>query len=205
MSAATAPTVALVDAGGANFASVRHALERQGARVRLARDADALRGAQRIVLPGVGAARPAMALLRERGFDEALRAVEVPLLGICLGMQLLFEHSAEGDVPTLGILPGRVEPLPPSAGVRIPHMGWNSIWQIRPSPLFDGLPAGAAMYFVHGFAAVQAETCVARCVHGRAFAAAVQRGHVFGVQFHPERSGAAGARVLSNFLRMPAP
>lgn len=202
---AVAPTVALVDAGGANFASVRHALERQGARVRLARDADALRGAQHIILPGVGAARPAMALLRERGFDAALRAVEVPLLGICLGMQLLFEHSAEGDVQALGILPGRVEALPASAGVRVPHMGWNSIWPTRPAPLLEGLPAGAAMYFVHGFAAAHDEACIARCVHGRPFAAAVQRDQVFGVQFHPERSGAAGARVLGNFLRVAPP
>lgn len=202
---AVAPTVALVDAGGANFASVRHALERQGARVRLARDADALRGAQHIILPGVGAARPAMALLRERGFDAALRAVEVPLLGICLGMQLLFEHSAEGDVQALGILPGRVEALPASAGVRVPHMGWNSIWPTRPAPLLEGLPAGAAMYFVHGFAAAHDEACIARCVHGRPFAAAVQRDQVFGVQFHPERSGAAGARVLANFLRVAPP
>lgn len=202
---AVSPTVALVDAGGANFASVRHALERQGARVRLARDADALRGAQHIILPGVGAARPAMALLRERGFDAALRAVEVPLLGICLGMQLLFEHSAEGDVQALGILPGRVEALPASAGVRVPHMGWNSIWPTRPAPLLEGLPAGAAMYFVHGFAAAHDEACIARCVHGRPFAAAVQRDQVFGVQFHPERSGAAGARVLANFLRVAPP
>lgn len=202
---AVAPTVALVDAGGANFASVRHALERQGARVRLARDADALRGAQHIILPGVGAARPAMALLRERGFDAALRAVEVPLLGICLGMQLMFEHSAEGDVQALGILPGRVEALPASAGVRVPHMGWNSIWPTRPAPLLEGLPAGAAMYFVHGFAAAHDEACIARCVHGRPFAAAVQRDQVFGVQFHPERSGAAGARVLANFLRVAPP
>lgn len=202
---AVSPTVALVDAGGANFASVRHALERQGASVRLARDADALRGARHIILPGVGAARPAMALLRERGFDAALRAVEVPLLGICLGMQLLFEHSAEGDVQALGILPGRVEALPASAGVRVPHMGWNSIWPTRPTPLLEGLPAGAAMYFVHGFAAAHDEACIARCVHGRPFAAAVQRDQVFGVQFHPERSGAAGARVLANFLRVAPP
>lgn len=202
---AVSPTVALVDAGGANFASVRHALERQGASVRLARDADALRGARHIILPGVGAARPAMALLRERGFDAALRAVEVPLLGICLGMQLLFEHSAEGEVQALGILPGRVEALPASAGVRVPHMGWNSIWPTRPAPLFEGLPAGVAMYFVHGFAAAHDEACIARCVHGRPFAAAVQRDQVFGVQFHPERSGAAGARVLANFLRVAPP
>jgi glutamine amidotransferase len=197
--------VALVDAGGANFASVRQALERLGARVDLVRDADGLRGARRIVLPGVGAAGPAMALLRERGFDQALRAVEVPLLGICLGMQLLFEASAEGEVPALGLLPGRVEALPPGAGVRIPHMGWNPVWQTRPSPLFQGIAAGEPMYFVHGFAAADNDACVARCVHGRPFAAAVQRAHVFGVQFHPERSAAAGARLLDNFLKVPVP
>ena len=197
--------VAMVDAGGANFASVRGAFERLGARVDQVRDADALRGARRIVLPGVGAAAPAMALLRERGFDEALAAAQVPVLGICLGMQLLFESSAEGDVPGLALLPGRVDPLPPGAGVRAPHMGWNSVWQVRPSPLFDGLETGVAMYFVHGYAAAVGDACVARCVHGQAFAAAVQRGHVHGVQFHPERSAAAGARLLANFLKVPAP
>jgi glutamine amidotransferase len=194
-----------VDAGGANFASVRCALERLGARVALARDADGLRGAGRIVLPGVGAAAAAMALLRERGFEHTLRSASVPLLGICLGMQLLFAASAEGEVATLGVLPGRVDALPPAPGVRVPHMGWNVVSPTRPSPLFDGIAAGTRMYFVHGFAAAPGEDCVAETVHGAPFAAAVQRGNVFGVQFHPERSAAAGARLLANFLRMPSP
>ncbi len=205
MSRATAPCVAIVDAGGANFASVRCAFERLGVRVALARDADALRDAGRIVLPGVGAAAPAMALLRERGFDRALRTTSVPLLGICLGMQLLFASSAEGDVPTLGLLPGRVEALRPAPGVRVPHMGWNALRPLRPSPLFDGIAAGAQMYFVHGFAAAPGADCVAETVHGVPFAAAVQRGSTFGVQFHPERSAAAGARLLDNFLRIQSP
>ena len=199
------PRVAIVDAGGANFASVRCALERLGARVALARDADDLRGAECIVLPGVGAAAPAMALLRERGFDGALRSAGVPLLGICLGMQLLFESSAEGDVATLGLLPGRVEALRAAPGVRVPHMGWNVVSPLRPSPLFEGIAAGTQMYFVHGYAASPGGDCIAETVHGAPFAAAVQRGNLFGVQFHPERSAAAGARLLHNFLGMAAP
>ena len=205
MSATRTRDVAIVDAGGANFASVRNAFERLGARVALARDADGLRGAGRIVLPGVGAAAPAMALLRERGFDQALRSAGVPLLGICLGMQLLFSASAEGDVATLGLLPGRIEALQPSPGVRVPHMGWNAVSPLGASPLFEGIDAGTRMYFVHGYAARPDERCIAEAVHGAAFAAAVQCGMVYGVQFHPERSAAAGARLLGNFLRMPAP
>jgi glutamine amidotransferase len=204
VSGSATPRVAIVDAGGANFASVRCALERVGARVALARDADGLRGAERIVLPGVGAAAPAMALLRERGFEHTLRSASVPLLGICLGMQLLFAASAEGEVATLGVLQGRVDALPPAPGVRVPHMGWNVVSPTRPSPLFDGIAAGTRMYFVHGFAAAPGEDCVAETVHGASFAAAVQRGNVLGVQFHPERSAAAGARLLANFLRMAA-
>lgn len=205
MSGPATPRVAIVDAGGANFASVRCALERLGARVALARDADGLRSAERIVLPGVGAAAPAMALLRERGFEEVLRSAGVPLLGVCLGMQLLFASSAEGDVATLGLLSGRVEALRAAPGVRVPHMGWNAVSPLRPSPLFDGIAAGTQMYFVHGYAASPCGECIAETVHGAPFAAAVQRGNVFGVQFHPERSAAAGARLLHNFLRMPAP
>jgi glutamine amidotransferase len=197
--------VAIVDAGGANFASVRCAFERLGAHVTLARDASELRDAGRIVLPGVGAAGPAMALLRERGFDHALRTTGVPVLGICLGMQLLFASSAEGGIPTLGLLPGRVEALHPGPGVRVPHMGWNAVAPTRRSPLFEGIAAGTRMYFVHGYAAAPDGDAIAETVHGSRFAAAVQRGSAFGVQFHPERSAAPGARLLDNFLRIPMP
>jgi len=196
--------VALIDAGGANLGSVRYALERLGADVRIARDADALAGCDRIVLPGVGAAAPAMALMRERGLDEALRRLEVPLLGICLGMQLLFDSSGEGDVACLGLLPGRVRRLQPRPGLRVPHMGWNRLRRERDSALTAGLADGERAYFVHAYAASVNAACVASCAHGERFAAIVGQGRAWGVQFHPERSAGAGSRLLSNFLAMPA-
>lgn len=193
-------TVALVDAGGANLGSVRYALEREGASVDVVREADRLRDASRVILPGVGAAAPAMALLRERGLDVALRALQVPLLGICLGMQLLFERSEEGDVECLGLLPGGVRRLSPSPGVRVPHMGWNSLDLLRADGLTVGLGDDAQAYFVHGYAAPVTGDCIAACTHGAPFAAIVRRGRVMGAQFHPERSADAGATLLRNFL-----
>lgn len=192
--------VAVIDAGGANFGSVCHALERLGATPGIVRDADGLRDAERIVLPGVGAAAPAMVLLRERGFAAALPAVRVPLLGICLGMQLLFDASDEGDVACLGLLPGRVRKLRGGPGLRVPHMGWNTLEHVRASPLLSGIDGDAGAYFVHGYAAPVTGDSIAACEHGERFAAMVQRGHVAGVQFHPERSAAVGARLLANFL-----
>lgn len=192
--------VAVIDAGGANLGSVSFALERLGIHARLASDADDLRHATRIILPGVGAAAPTMALLRERGLDQALRASLVPLLGICLGMQVLFESSEEGDVQCLGLLAGRVRRLAPAAGIRVPHMGWNVLEPRKPSALLDGIAADAQAYFVHGYAAPVGEDCIAACTHGQSFAAIVQRGHVSGAQFHPERSAGMGARLLRNFI-----
>ncbi|NUS37946.1 MAG: imidazole glycerol phosphate synthase subunit HisH [Lysobacter sp.] len=197
-------TVALIDAGGANLGSVRYALERLGAPVRIVRDADELRGVGRIVLPGVGAASNAMSLLRARGFDAALRELPVPLLGICLGMQLLFESSEEGDVACLGLLPGRVRRLGVEKGVRVPHMGWNVLAPLGHSRLLRGLGDDQRMYFVHGYAAPVSGDCVAACTHGAHFAAVVERGNALGVQFHPERSSSAGARLLANFLALDA-
>lgn len=192
--------VALVDAGGANLGSVRYALERLGVEARLVRHADALAGAERIVLPGVGAAAPAMAALHAGGFVAALRTSTVPLLGICLGMQLLHGRSEEGDVACLGLLPGDVRRMQGSPAARVPHMGWNRLRQRRPSTLLDGIDDGAWAYFVHGYAVPVGQACIAECAHGGAFAAVVQQGHVAGAQFHPERSADAGARLLANFL-----
>lgn len=193
--------LALIDAGGANLGSVRHALARLGVVPRLVRDADALRGAQRVILPGVGAAVPSMALLRERGLDVALRGLQVPLLGICLGMQVLFETSEEGEVECLGLLPGRVRRMQGNAHVRIPHMGWNRLYSRKNSPLLDGIDEADQVYFVHGYAVDAGDCCIAEAEHGSRFAAIVARGNVCGMQFHPERSSTVGARLLRNFLQ----
>lgn len=196
--------VAVVDAGGANLGSVQFALQRLGCEPSLVRDADGLRGARRVILPGVGAAAPAMALLRDRGLDVALRELRVPVLGICLGMQLLYESSEEGEVACLGLLPGRVARLAGDIGSRVPHMGWNDLQPLRPSALLDGIPVWSQVYFVHGYAAPVTDDCIASATHGQCFAAVVKRGQVCGVQFHPERSALPGARLLANFLAMEA-
>jgi glutamine amidotransferase len=196
--------VVLIDAGGANIGSVRYAFERLGIDARLTGDADEIRAADRVVLPGVGAAAPAMARLRELGLVETIRNLQQPLLGICLGMQLLFEGSEEGGVDCLGLLPGRVRRMCGGPGVRVPHMGWNRLQPRRESALLVGIAAGAQAYFVHGFAAPVGGDCIASCEHGEPFAAVVQRGHIMGAQFHPERSAAVGARLLRNFVEIAA-
>ncbi len=193
-------TVGLVDAGGANLGSVRYALERLDADVRMVREAADLDGVQRVILPGVGAAAEGMRRLHAQGLVQPLRELQVPLLGVCLGMQLLFEHSEEGDVECLGLLPGIVRRLHPGVGVRVPHMGWNKLLALRESPLLEGVPAGSSAYFVHSYAAPVTSDTVAACHHGGLFTAVVQRGPLCGAQFHPERSAGPGARILQNFL-----
>jgi glutamine amidotransferase len=181
---------------------VRYALQRLGVESRMSADADEIRAADRVILPGVGAAGPGMARLHELGLVDTLRGLRQPLLGICLGMQLLFESSEEGEVETLGLLPGRVGKLPGSTGVRVPHMGWNQLRSCRPDTLLEGIGDGAYAYFVHSYAAPVTDDCVATTDHGAAFAAVVARGNIAGAQFHPERSGGVGARLLQNFLGM---
>lgn len=197
--------VAVIDAGGANIGSVRYALDRLGVASILTRDAAVIAASERVILPGVGAAKAAMERLQQLDLMPTLRALQQPLLGICLGMQLLFESSEEGDVQTLGLLQGRVGKLPGTPGVRIPHMGWNRLAIRRESPLLEGIQAGASCYFVHSYAAPVTPDCIASSAHGIPFAAVVQRGNVAGMQFHPERSGAVGARLLQNFIRNPLP
>ncbi len=197
--------LALIDAGGANLGSVRYALERLGVEARLVRDAAGLQGADRVILPGVGAAPEAMKRLRAQGLIEPLRQLQVPLIGICLGMQLLFERSEEGDVECLGVLPGVVRHMTPALGIRVPHMGWNQLVPMRESALLAGLPERASAYFVHGYAAPVTPDTVAACDHGGLFTAVVQQGLRCGAQFHPERSADTGARILRNFLEMSFP
>ena len=192
--------VGLVDAGGANLGSVRYALERMGVDVRMVRAPGELEGVQRVILPGVGAAAEGMRRLHAQGLVQPLRELQVPLMGICLGMQLLFERSEEGEVECLGLLPGVVRRMHPAVGVRVPHMGWNKLLALRESPLLDGVPPGASAYFVHSYAAPVTSDTVAACHHGGLFTAVVQRGRLCGAQFHPERSAGPGARLLRNFI-----
>lgn len=190
----------LVDAGGANIGSVCYALERLGVSARLSADAAVIAAADRVILPGVGAAPVAMQRLRELGLVDVVRGLTQPLLGICLGMQLLFDSSDEGDVECLGLLPGRVRKLQSQPGLRVPHMGWQGLRRTRDDPLLAGLEDDDAAYFVHSYAAPVTVDTIAHCTHGVEFAALVSRGHCHGAQFHPERSGAVGAQLLRNFL-----
>jgi glutamine amidotransferase len=195
--------LAIVDSGGANIASVRFALERLGVQSELTADPAIIRAADRVILPGVGSAQEGMKRLQAKGLVEVVRDLKQPVLGICLGMQLLFEASEEGNTPSLGIIPGRVARLPESPGITVPHMGWNTLTARPDTPLLKGFNAATRFYFVHSFAGPVNAFTVASCDHGTPFAAVVQRANFSGVQFHPERSGAAGAQLLKNFLEMP--
>ena len=194
--------VVLVDGGGTNIGSVRYALQRLGFDAELSADPARIRGASHVILPGVGAAGPGMARLRDAGLVDVLRALRQPLLGVCLGMQLLFDASEEGSTRCLGLLPGTVREIPRGAGRRVPHMGWNDLKVDRADPLLDGLGAAPYAYFVHSYAAPRGEATVASCTYGEAFSAVVRADNVCGMQFHPERSAAVGARLLGNFLAL---
>jgi imidazole glycerol-phosphate synthase subunit HisH len=192
--------VVLVDAGGSNIGSVRYALQRLGVEAELTGDAATIRAADRVILPGVGAAAVCMARLRDLDLVEVLRTLDRPLLGVCVGVQLLFAHSEEEDTPCLGLLPGRVRKLHAAPGIRVPHMGWNTLQRRRGGSLVEGIADGDHAYFVHSYAAGVDDDCLCSSEHGQRFAAVVQRGNVAGAQFHPERSGAVGARLLKNFI-----
>lgn len=194
--------VVIVASGGANLASLRYALERLGARVAVSADGSTIASAERVVLPGVGAAAHAMTRLRAAGLINVLRTLTQPVLGICLGMQLLFERSAEGCTECLKLLPGAVEALEPAAKHPVPHMGWNELQRLEPDPLLRGVAHGDHAYFLHSYAAPMTEHTLASTDYGRAVAAVVRRGNFWGTQFHPERSSATGARVLENFLAL---
>jgi glutamine amidotransferase len=191
--------VVVLDSGGANLGSVQAALSRLDVQAQVTSDWATIRAATHVLLPGVGAAGAAMARLRANGLDRLVPRLTQPLLGICLGMQLLFERSEEGDTECLGLLPGDVRRLPAADGVRVPHMGWNRLTATTCDPLVDGLDQ-QWVYFVHGFAATVSPQTAASATHGESFSAVVRRGHVMGAQFHPERSAAAGRRLLHNFL-----
>jgi glutamine amidotransferase len=194
--------LAIIDSGGANIASLRYAIERLGVESDLTTDPARLRAASHVILPGVGAAADCMARLEKANLIDTIRSLEQPLLGICVGMQLLFESSEEGDVNCLGLLPGRVQRFPEREGLPVPHMGWNQLTLMQPSPLFDDIRDGDYVYFVHSYAAPVGPHTIASSEYGVPFTAAIQRGNVYGAQFHPERSARIGALLLRNFLRL---
>ena len=194
--------LAIIDSGGANIASLQMAVERLGVPADLTTDPERLRSASHVILPGVGAAADCMGRLRQAGLVDTIRELKQPLLGICVGMQLLFESSEEGDVPCLGLLPGRVQRLPHRAGLPVPHMGWNQLEFNRSTALLNDIAAGDYVYFVHSYAAPLSEVTLATTTYGNPFTAVVQQDNVYGAQFHPERSARIGAQLLRNFLRL---
>jgi len=192
----------IVDTGGANLASLRYALARLGTRAVVSRDARQIAGAARVLLPGVGAAAHAMRRLERLGLVPVLRALTQPVLGICLGMQLLCARSEEGPAECLGLLPEPVRALTPAPGRPVPHMGWNALRAVKPDPLLAGVPDGSYAYFVHSYMVAPGEHVLAHADYGTPLAAAVRRANFWGTQFHPERSAATGAQLLRNFLAL---
>ena len=192
----------IIDSGGANLASLQFAFERLGARTQVSTDAHTITSAPRVVLPGVGAAGDAMRRLRNSGVAALLPQLKQPVLGICLGMQLLFTRSEEDSTDCLGILPGTAQRLQPAPGLPVPHMGWNQLARVRDDPLLEGLEADHYVYFVHSYAVPVSATTIATTDYGRPVSAVVRKDNFWGAQFHPERSAASGARLLANFLRL---
>ena len=193
--------VVLLDSGGANLGSVQAAFARLGVEAPVSADEHVIRKATHVVLPGVGAAAACMAKLRENGLHSLIPRLTQPLLGICVGMQLLYERSEESDTECLGLLEGDVRLLTSSPGIRVPHMGWNRLNAAgSPAhPLMEGLNE-AEVYFAHSYAAAPSSRTIATTTHRTPFTAVAAKGLVMGAQFHPERSSASGARLLRNFM-----
>ena len=192
---------AIVKYNAGNIRSVLFALERLDQPAIWTDDPDTLRSADRVIFPGVGEASSAMRYLRERGLDEVIRSLQQPVLGICLGLQLFCRHSEEGDTDCLGIFDVTVKKFnaPSALNLKVPHMGWNTLSDLR-GPLFEGVQPDAYCYFVHSFFAEMGRDATAVCDYGGSFSAALQRDNFYAVQFHPEKSGATGQRILQNFL-----
>ena len=202
----TSQNIVIIDTGCANLSSVRMAIERLGVSAQVSKEAAVIRGADKLILPGVGTAKAAMHNLQERGLVDLIREAKQPLLGFCLGMQMLAQASeehmgGESDIDCLGIVPGKVK-LMQVGDLRLPHMGWNQVEHDGTHPLFNGIPSGSYFYFVHSYALEVTAATLATCDYGGPFTAVVGKDNFFGAQFHPERSGKAGARLIQNFLEL---
>lgn len=194
--------IAVIDSGGANITSVLSAFERMGVPVIFTQSVTQIEEADKVILPGVGAAKDAMGKLRAAGLVEVIRNLKQPVMGICLGMQLLYQESEEGNTKTLDIIEGKVTRFVPQQGLSVPHMGWNNVRVTQNHPLVHGIDSDSYFYFVHSYyAPVSADTlCV--CEYGLPFTAITARENFMGCQFHPERSGAVGRKILENFISM---
>lgn len=195
--------IAIINTGGANIASITNALDRQECQWTLTQDAELIKKADKVILPGVGAAKDCMRNIEQAGLVELIRSLKQPVLGICLGMQIMYEYSEEGDTQTLGLIPGKVKQIPKFEGLSLPHMGWNQLqWKDKTNPLALDLDEPTWVYFVHSFYAEANEFSIASCEYGIQLTAAVNKDNFWGCQFHPERSAGAGATILKNFLRL---
>jgi len=193
----------IIDSGGANIASLRYAIDRLGVASELTTDPEKVRSATHVILPGVGAAADCMnRLQRNPGLVDTIRSLRQPMLGICVGMQLLFESSEEGEVPCLGLLPGRVRRFADREDLPVPHMGWNQLEFETGSALLKDITPGDHVYFVHSYSAPVGPLTLAQSNYGEPFSALVQSGNVFGAQFHPERSARIGSLLLRNFIQL---
>lgn len=193
--------IAIVDYKMGNLRSVENALRRLGAEFTVTADAEVIRRAERVLLPGVGNAAEAMENLREAGLVDVIRSLRQPVLGICVGMQVMCRHSEEGDVDCLGIFDARVRRFESAPDVKVPHMGWNRINNFD-SKLFKGLERGSYVYFVHSFYPELCPDTIATSQHGVMFSAALKYENFYGTQFHPEKSGDVGECIIANFLRL---
>lgn len=193
--------VVIIDYDTGNLRSVMNALERAGVEYVVSSDHEVLRAAERVLLPGVGEASSAMEKLRERGLDKLIPTLTQPVLGICIGMQLMCLSSEEGDAECLGIFPTRVVKLPTDIGLKVPHVGWDTIEELK-TPLFEGVAESSHFYYVHSFAAEICPQTIASTDYGVRFSAALHRDNFYGTQFHPEKSGSVGEAILNNFLKL---
>ena len=190
-------TIKIVHYKAGNIASVQNALQRLGVTAGLAAYPDDLKQADKLIFPGVGHARPAMEVLKQQGMDEAISKFNGPVLGICLGMQLMAASSEEGNMEGLGIFPEKIKRF--TGGLKIPHMGWNSLFTLK-SPLFKGVLENSHVYFVHSYYMPQSSRAIALCRYDQPFTAAISHEQFFGLQFHPEKSGKPGMQILQNFI-----
>ena len=201
----------IVDTGCANLSSVKFAVERLGYQVTITDDIEQIKKAHKVILPGVGSAKHAMENIVAKGLVKTLQELTQPVLGFCLGMQLMTEYSSEGEnahpkndfvtVPCLNLIPTQITPLA-AQGNRLPHMGWNTLTDIKKHPVLSGISVGDYFYFVHSFAAPISEYTIASCEYGSPFSAAIAKDNFIGCQFHPERSSTLGSKIIQNFLAL---